>query len=202
MPLSITVPLIILLDYVAALGHGLHNRPAIKWRELYPLLPFTLLGVLSAIYVLKTIDLNILSTTLGWLILIYAIYSLSNYTPHKGHSRVWAVPAGYFGGLIGTLFGTGGPFYVIYLKLRGHDKQTFRATIAAIFLIDGGIRITAYLISDLLSLQHLMMGVYALPIMIIAMYIGGHIHTNLSPANFQRAISLLLIGGGIVLVLK
>ena len=43
--------------------------------------------------------------------------------------------------LVGTLFGTGGPFYVIYLNLRGLDRSVFRATFAMNFLIDGGVRL-------------------------------------------------------------
>ena len=41
-------------------------------------------------------------------------------------SRVISVPSGFFGGFVGTLFGTGGPFYVIYLNLRHLDKSAFR----------------------------------------------------------------------------
>ena len=44
-------------------------------------------------------------------------------------------------GVLGTLFGTGGPFYVIYLNLRGLDRTVFRATFAMNFLVDGGVRL-------------------------------------------------------------
>ncbi len=40
-------------------------------------------------------------------------------------------PAGLFGGLVGTLFGTGGPFYMIYLTIRGLEKRSLRASFAA-----------------------------------------------------------------------
>jgi uncharacterized protein len=47
------------------------------------------------------------------------------------------------------LAGSGGPFYVIYLNLRNLEKTTFRATFASNFLIDGGIRLVAYVILGL-----------------------------------------------------
>jgi len=36
----------------------------------------------------------------------------------------------------------------------------------------------------------------------VSMYIGGHIHTRLTQVQFQRAISMLLIISGAVLLVK
>lgn len=54
------------------------------------------------------------------------------------------VLAGTSGGLICTLFDTGGPFYVMYFKAHGLGKPAFRATFAAVFLIDGTGRLPGY----------------------------------------------------------
>jgi len=56
--------------------------------------------------------------------------------------------AGCLGGLLGTLFGTGGPFYAINLNLRGLARSAFRATFALNFLIDGGVRLIARPVFD------------------------------------------------------
>ena len=109
---------------------------------------------------------------------------------------------GYFAGLIGTLFGTGGPFSVIYLQLQGLGKTTFRATIATIFLIDGGMRLVGYTSSGFYQKETLLLALAGFPVMALALYIGGHIHTNLKPVIFQRAIGILLIGSGTGLLLN
>lgn len=54
-----------------------------------------------------------------------------------------AAPCGFAGGLLGALFGTGGPLYVIYLGLRELGKGAFRATFALNFLFGGAIRLAA-----------------------------------------------------------
>jgi uncharacterized membrane protein YfcA len=113
-----------------------------------------------------------------------------------------AIPFGGIGGLISTLFGTGGPFYVIYLHLRALDKMAFRATVAAVFMIDGGIRIAGYAITGLIGSDILLMVLAGLPIMLLAMYAGGHVHTNISQRAFSRLISLLLVGSGLALLLR
>ena len=81
---------------------------------------------------------SLLARLLGGFVIAYAIYQMLPLPELRG-SRVAASYCGLLGGLVGTLFGTGGPFYVIYLNLRGLDRAVFRATFAMNFLIDGGV---------------------------------------------------------------
>ena len=201
LPLTMIVPLIVLLDFIASSTHGLRHRRAVRWSLILPLLPFTLTGVGSALYLLSSLDMSLLRQALGVFIILYAAWSLLSPALHGGHSRLWAIPAGGFGGLIGTLFGTGGPFYVIYLQLQGVDKAGFRATIASIFLLDGGLRLSGFFTAGFYAGDTLTLVLAALPVMLGALYLGGHIHTRLRPETFQRAISLLLIGSGTGLLL-
>ena len=202
LPLSVVVPMVGLLDYLASVGHGVHHRRQIRWREILPLMPFTLAGVALALYIFKTVDADLLVKVLGVFVLLYAVYSLFGHEPEGGGSRLWAGPAGGLGGLVGTLFGTGGPFYVIYLHFRGLDKTAFRATIAVVFLLDGASRLVGYTVSGFYTRDVLMLMAAGLPIMIVAMYAGGHIHTRITPAQFRRAIAFVLLGSGIALLLR
>ena len=196
-PLTIVVPVISLLDYMSASSHGFKHRSNISWRSILPLMPFTLIGIVSALYLFKTVDDDLLGKALGVFILLFALYSLFFSLASKNSSRLWAIPAGFFGGFISALFGTGGPFYVIYMQLRHLDKQVFRATAAAIFFFDGSSRIFGYLVSGFYTLDILIFIALAIPVMILGLYIGGHIHTTLNPRQFQKGISLILIASGI-----
>jgi len=202
LPLSVVVPLVGLLDYLAASSHGVKHRKAISWQDILPLLPFTVGGVLTALYLFHTLDAELLRKALGGFIVLYAFYTLLSRGPGFRGSRWWALPAGGFGGLIGTLFGTGGPFYVIYLRLRHLEKTAFRATIATVFLIDGSSRIVGYFFSGFYTGETMYLLAAALPVMIVGMYLGGHIHTTISQRNFQRGIGILLVGSGLALLLR
>jgi uncharacterized membrane protein YfcA len=202
LPLTIVVPMVGLLDYIASTTHGVKHRESIQWREIFPLLPFTFAGVLTALYLFKTREGELLRSALGGFIVLYAFYSLLSAGPGFLGSRLWALPAGALGGLIGTLFGTGGPFYVIYLRLRHLDKSAFRATAAAIFLIDGSSRIVGYFFSGFYQLDTMLLLAASLPVMVVGMYLGGHIHTTISQRTFQQAIGVLLLGSGLALLLR
>lgn len=201
-PLPVAVPLVVALDYLASASQGIRDRQAIRWGEIWPLLPFAILGVVGAIYLLHAVDAQVLLKGLAVFIILYAFYSLAGKTPESAHSRWWALPAGGLGGLIGTTFGTGGPFYVVYLQMRKLDKTQFRATFAAIFLLDGANRLLGYLISGMLTLQFFGLLAMALPVMLIGIYLGGKIHTSISQESFRRGIGVLLICSGVALLIR
>jgi uncharacterized membrane protein YfcA len=90
----------------------------------------------------------------------------------------------------------------MYLRLRELDKNMFRATFAANFLIDGAIRLASYAVIGLLQWQLLAYLCIALPIVGAGLYLGGRLHTGFSQNAFVRFISLLLLGSGAALLLK
>ncbi|PVV25939.1 MAG: hypothetical protein B6D79_07905 [gamma proteobacterium symbiont of Ctena orbiculata] len=202
MPLTIAVPLIVFLDYIASASHGIKHREAIQWKEIVSLLPFAIAGVLTALFIFQSVDMEALKMGLGCFVLLFAIYSLFSFSGKTLISSLWSVPAGSMGGIIGTLYGTGGPFYVMYLKFRNIEKTQFRATFATIFLLDGAGRLAGYVYSGFFSMDLVLMMAVAIPLMVIGMFIGGHIHTNMSQQTFQRAISMLLVFSGLALLLK
>jgi uncharacterized membrane protein YfcA len=201
-PLTVVVPWINVLDVSASLVHGWRHRQHTQWRELVPLLPFTALGVMIALYLLKSLHPALLVHSLGVFILCFAVYNLIEPEFRQHCSRAWASIAGALGGMIGTLFGTGGPLYVIYFQLRGLSKSVFRSTIATLFLIDGGLRFSGYVISGFYNRQMLWWILASFPVMALGLYIGGRIHTNISQRAFQRAIAVLLVISGIALLAK
>ena len=200
-PLPLVVPIIVLLDYVGSASQGLRNIDRIAWREQLVLIPFMLVGVAVGLYLLTGLPTRVLAQSLGAFVMVYAVYQFLPLRPLRG-SRAFATVCGFFGGLVGTLFGTGGPFYVIYFNLRALEKTAFRATFAINFLIDGGARLLAYLGIGLLGPQTLPLLVVGLPFAAAGLYLGGRIQTGFTQATFVRVVSCLLIASGLTLLLK
>lgn len=200
-PVQAVVPLVVLLDYLGSASQGFRNRNQVAWREQLPLVPFTLVGVACGLTLLTTMSSAMLAQALGAFVILYAVYQSLPLKPFRG-SRVFVLPCGFLGGLIGTVFGTGGPFYIIYFTLRNLEKSVLRATFAANFLIDGGIRLAAYVVFGVFNQEILLAFLSALPIAAAALWIGGRIHATISPQSFTRLISVLLLGSGLALILK
>lgn len=200
-PVQVVVPLVVFLDYVGSASQGIRNRHLIAWGEQLPLVPFTLLGVGAGLFLLKMMTSMILAQALGGFVILYAVYQLLPLPELRG-PRLFVVPCGFFGGFIGTLFGTGGPFYVIYFGLRALEKSAFRATFAINFLIDGAIRLAAYASFGFLFRDVLLAMLAALPVVAAALWLGGRVHSDMSPKAYAKLISVLLLVSGVVLLLK
>jgi len=200
-PLTFIVPVLGLLSYGGTVVQSLQLRKQVAWRDIVPLLPFSFFGIVTALWILVNVKQNVLSLYLGIFVLLYAIYSLLPLPDPRG-SRKWAILAGTAGGMVGALFGTGGPFYIVYLKMRQLDKGALRATIAMVFLFDGGLRITGYAINGLYTLQVLWMLVILSPVLLVGIYAGHHLHIKMNERQFSKIISLLLLLSGIMLIYK
>jgi uncharacterized membrane protein YfcA len=200
-PVTVVVPLVVALDYLGSASQGVKNVEEVAWREQLWLIPFMVVGVLVGLWVLAAMSTAILARILGGFVIVYAIYQMLPLPELRG-SRAAASYCGVLGGLVGTLFGTGGPFYVIYLNLRGLERLAFRATFAMNFLIDGGVRLAAFAAAGLFGRQTLGYLLAALPIAGAGLYVGGRIQTGLSQRTFQIVIRVLLLTSGLALLLK
>ena len=200
-PLKLIVPIFGLLSYSGTIYQSYRLRHEAQWRDILPLIPFSLLGIAIAVWLLVNIQAEVLTLGLGLFVVLYAIYSLLPHQ-HQSGSRLWAIPAGTFGGMVGALFSTGGPFYVVYLKLRQLAKGPFRATIATIFLIDGGARIAGYAVSGLYTPQVLTLVVILWPVLFLGLWLGHHLHIRINQQQFNLGINTLLLISGGVLVSK
>ncbi|MFK7993479.1 MAG: sulfite exporter TauE/SafE family protein [Granulosicoccus sp.] len=194
-PLEIVVPLVVALDFLGSLAQGVKNRENISWAEITPLLPFTLIGCGTALLLFKSIDTGVLTTALAVFIVVFSIYQLLPLPDLKG-SRYWCVPAGLMGGLVGTLFGTGGPFYMIYLTIRGLDKVQTRSSFAAYFFVDGTIRLVGFTVFGLLNTPVAIFLLKYLPVAALALFVGGKAHVTISNQTFKYFISLILVFSG------
>jgi hypothetical protein len=200
-PVTTVVPLVVSLDYVGSASQGYRNLREIAWREQLVLVPFMLVGVGLGLYLFQTISTPVLAQALGGFVIAYALYHWLP-LPNLRGSRHAAIYCGSLGGLVGTLFGTGGPFYVIYLNLRALDKRAFRATFAVNYLIDGGIRLAAYAVMGFFRADTLLHLLAALPLVAAGLYVGGRIQLGFSQRVFARLISGLLFASGIALLTR
>lgn len=197
LPLTFVVPMILITDFSAALALGTHTRRHARWEEIRPLLPFSLIGIGAGVTLLINLPKAPLLATLGVFVLGFGLRSILNLHGTRTVSRRWAAPAGLLGGMVGALFGTGGPPYVIYLNHRLQDKGALRATFSGLFILEGGVRIVSFLIAGLfLDIRLLFAILAALPLVALGLFLGNRVHIGLAPAQMQRLLGGLLLVSG------
>ena len=119
-------------------------------------------------------------------------------------ARGWlAWPFGIVGGVFSSLFGTGGPIYMVFLATRIDDKATLRATSALIVAFNVWVRLTLFVITGLLlDAKLLAFAALLLPVMALGLWLGNRLHHALSGRGILRLIAALLLGNGIALIVR
>lgn len=203
LPLTVVVPAILVADLGASLVLGGMDRRQVAWRELAPLIPAGMTGAVAGVALLTALPTGWLLTALGLFVVAFGLRSLLVTPGTQPASRWWALPAGLVGGTVGSMFGTGGPPYVIYLSHRLRDKTALRATFSGLFMIDGGFRAllfaSAGLFHDSRTFWLMALG---LPAMLLGLRLGHRVHLSISNTQMMKGIGLLLLASGASVLLR
>lgn len=202
LPVHIVIPLVVILDYMGSAGQSIKNRSAIQWYFILPVIPFALIGVLTGLILFHQLSTPALYQSLGIFIILFSIFLTTSIEINRHRSFMWVIPAGLFGGMAGTLFGMGGPFYAAYMRLQGLHPYVYRANFAMIFILDGALRLTGYYGTGLVTVDLLSLLLVSIPIMLISVFFGGLFHHRLRNWNIKRAIRILSMAGGVALIIK
>lgn len=110
-----------------------------------------------------------------------------------------SLPVGLAAGVLGALFGTGGPPVIVFFRAYGLDKRSFRATILMYFFTMSALRAATYLQVGLIDTRALHAAAALLPGSLIGVGLGFLIHRRLSEQHFASGVSALLIVLGALL---
>lgn len=174
----------------------------VKYKDVIVLIITAFIGIPIGIYLLKGDFDQIMKLGLGFLIVFFALFNI--FKPKIFHLKndKFAFIFGFIGGVLGGAINTNGPPVVIYSALRKWDPKTFRATMQGFFLPTGFMIAISHGISGLWTKEVLLNYVYALPAMIIAIYLGSLVNKRIKKDEFNIYIFGLLLLLGILLIVK
>ena len=203
LPLTFVLPLAAVLDLSSALALGFHTRRHADARELLALVPFTLAGLTLGVTLLVRLPHDATVLALGLFVCVYALHVMVRRGPAPRLSRGWAAPAGIAGGVVGALFGIGGPPYVMYITSRISEPAAQRATIAQMVILNVGLRVVAFALAGLLASGALWIGVaLLLPVAWAGVWAGNRAHLHVAARTTARLIGAVLFLTGATLIVR
>lgn len=203
LPLTFVLALAALLDLGSALVLGFHTRRQADARELAVLMPFTLAGLTLGVTLLVRLPRNTTLLALGLFVCAFALHVMLRRGTARPLGRGWAAPAGIAGGVIGALFGMGGPPYVMYIAGRITEPAAQRATISLMVVLNVGLRVGAFALAGLLASRSLWVAVAVLlPVAWAGVWAGHRVHVRLEPAVIARIIGAALFLTGVTLIIR
>lgn len=205
-PLQVAVPLNSLLVFVLFIAMMIRDRSRIDWSELRRLVPPTVIGAVAGLWLFAVLDNRMLVLMLGGFLVLYALYMLVVSflrLPQLRCSTRWAWPAGVLGGFFDTIFGGGGgTLVVIYVNARGIARDSFRATLAALWFFEMLARIAGYAWSGYYTVEVLWLLLLLLPVMGLATLVGERLGNRIDAETFTRLLGVLLLASGLSLLAK
>lgn len=203
LPLSEIIPLLALLDMFAAISNVVKDGKSANFTEIKNLFPYMVLGIVVGFCILMSFNPKSLLLAFGIFIIGYSLYSLSGFKTQREFTSKHALPFGFFGGLFGVVFGSGGFLYALYLGSRIDNPNLARITQTTLIGFSTLCRFGLFAFSGVyFSVKLLSLFAVILPAMLIGMVIGKHITLRLSKAQFLKIINSLILGSGIAIVVK
>ena len=200
-PLPFALALFAVCDLAAALRVGLENPKNAVRVEYYRLAPTIVIGTALGVTLLVNLPRQALMAALGVFILLFALYSLIPQRSRNPISSAWAWLAGLSGGITSTVFGAGGPPYVIYLSHRSLTKEQFRATLGFCTMTSISLRVAAFLITGLLLNRDVWLtAVFAVPAILLGISVAQRIYMKISREALFKAVALMLLASGSSLI--
>ena len=194
--------LLIVLCGLVTQGSGIWKvRHAIKWRSVAPFVIGGLVGIPAGTALLKMVDQGTLRLCMGVLLVIYSLYSLARPALKPLQSGVATdLGVGVLNGFVAGLTGLGGVVVTLWCQLRGGSKDAQRAIYQPVLFATFATTAISYAFAGAYTVETLKLYVFALPVLIAAIWCGFWLYGKLDDAAFRKIILLLLLVLGLALI--
>lgn len=200
MPLDVAAPVAVLISITVALVVLVQDWRHVHLRSAGWLVLSTLVGTPLGLLLLSRVNGAIVKACLGVLIVLFSSYSLLRHKRAAFADDKWAWTFGLAAGVLGGAYGMNGPPLVMYGSLRGWSPARFRATLQGYFLPASLMAMTGYWLAGLWKVEVTRYYLVALPVVLVAIFLGRVTNGRLDGHSFLRCIHLGLVVIGAVLM--
>jgi uncharacterized protein len=176
--------------------------PHIRWRLALPLVIPGIIGVPVGTLLLPLIERKVFKLGVAGFLIAYSAYVLmrrGKLTSAHGGAAVDGV-VGFGGGVLGGLAGVPGVLPIVWTDFRGWSKEQRRGVVQSFNLATVLCALAAHALTGLLTREVALQAAIALPGTIAGVWLGAFAYKRLADHNYQRAVMLLLLVSGLLLL--
>lgn len=169
-----------------------------NWRKVHlrsagRLILASLLGIPFGLVLLRAAPEHVVKSVLGVILILYGLYGLIMPGLPAIKNENLAYVFGFVAGVLGGAYNTNGPPIVIYGTLRRWSPEHFRLTLQSYFFPTGLMIVAGHGLAGLWTPLVVRLYVWAIPVILLAIYAGGKIHNRISQDIFSRIIHAFLV---------
>jgi uncharacterized membrane protein YfcA len=193
------VPLCVLNSLIISTYLFIELKGHMERNKILPLITGSLPGILTGIIFFKNAESESIQLLLGLLIISYGLYSLMTHRGPGSIHPLWAYPAGFCTGFIGSAFSAGGPPAVIYTSLTGWAKNQVKATLTGFFFFSSVLTVALHAASGITTDRVIKYFFASSLFVLIGTHIGSRLYGSVSRQRYIKSLLILLIILGIMM---
>lgn len=187
---AMTVELIILIYYRHDFNLGAVTR----------LSGASILGIPIGMIFLRQVEVGILTTILGIILLAYSLYALLGPALPQLKHPSWAYGLGFLAGVLGGAYNTSGPPVIIYGTCQRWPPAEFKSNLQGFFMLVSTVAAIGHAISGGMTITVWQNYLYALPAIALGVVVGLSLDKRIKPQTFRQIILILLLIMGVRLI--
>ena len=176
-------------------------RDKVQWRDmLFMCIGYFILSTIALRFGVRLKN-DVLKMMLGCLLVVLSIYFLFiagrvRIRPNGRNGLVF----GGLGGIMSSLFATGGPPAGLYFSSAYDDKEAYLATIQSYFMITNIYVTFLRAVNGIITKEVLSCAVFGLAGMAVGTFIGKKIFDRIHAATIRKIIYVMMAVSGIIMI--
>lgn len=205
---AVAKPILNVLGLAASVGVVLSNPKAINKHEFCKILSFMLVGILAGLILTYYVSLEagVLYKILGTVVLAFTIIGFGNvfskYPAVNKKPNVLSYIVLAVAGTVHGMFVCGGPLLVVYASKALPEKEQFRTTLSAVWVVLNSIILASDIEAGYFVTGTNAMLSVSMAVLLIAMVVGNFIAMKMNKKVFMILTYILMAVSGISLLIK
>ncbi len=198
--LKAATPLVALVASTIGLTILVRSWRQVRVQSAWRLILSAAVGIPLGLLLLKGAYEGILKVILAIVLIGFAAYSLAKPRFLALRNDRAAFGFGFVAGILGGAYNSNGPPVVIYGTLRRWEPEAFRATLQGFLFPTSLFILAGHGLAGLWTGPVLRMYAYALPLVLVAVFLGERINRAFSTERFSKYVYFLLVALGLLLL--
>lgn len=182
---------VLLVAQLSVRGRGYVDRPTVRVVTVS-----AIVGMPLGLLVLVRADDRVLTFVIAMAVIAFSLLLWRGARVPAG--RGTDATAGFIAGILSTSTGTSGPPIVIALSVKRLEPAVFRATISAIFLVQGSVALALFALGEQITRDALSVALAGLPGVLVGSIVGERGFRRLDTPTFRRVVLGMLFLSGLV----
>ena len=189
---AVAIPIMMLVDAVAAAPLLPPALRRCRWREVLPMAAGSAMLMPFGVYVLLVVERDALATAIALIVLTLVGILATGWRYRGVPSTATTLATGGLSGFMSGSTGLGGPPVILFWIAGQSEASALRANIIAFFGLNTVVSITLFTINGLFTAEVIRLSLLFIPIYALALFGGARLFPLASEQAF-RSIALTLV---------